>query len=78
MNEISGVLINILRVGDKSSVQRGFFKNSACDILPASRFLGRLYIFYNFVNYIFFNVSLDAKVIEYYQKCAVEIEVFEN
>ena len=51
--------INILREGHKSPVQEGFLKNSAADILPASRFLGGLYTFCNFVNDIFFNVSLD-------------------
>ena len=48
----SGLSMNILRAGDKSPVQRGFFKNSAGDLLPAIRFLAGLC---NFCNYIFFN-----------------------
>ena len=44
--------MNILRAGDKSPAQRGFFKNSAGDLLPALRLLGGLC---NFCNYIFFN-----------------------
>ena len=40
--------MNILRMGDKSSKQRGFRKNGAGDLLPAVRFLGRLYNFCNF------------------------------
>ena len=42
--------MNILHAGDKSPAQRGFFKNSAADLLPALRFLGRLC---NFCNYTF-------------------------
>ena len=42
--------MNILRVGDKSLVQRGFFRTSAGDLLPALRFLGGLYNFCNFVD----------------------------
>ena len=38
-----------LHVGDKLPVQRGFFKNGAGDLLPALRFLGRVYNFYNFI-----------------------------
>ena len=52
----SGLSMNILRAGDKSPVQRGFFTNSAGDLLPALGFLGGLH---NFCNYIFFNVSHD-------------------
>ena len=48
--------MNILRAGDKSPVQRGFFTNSAGDLLPALGFLGGLH---NFCNYIFFNVGHD-------------------
>ena len=44
------------RAGDKSSVQRGFYKNSAGDLLPFLSFLGGLMIF-NFGNYVFFNVG---------------------
>ena len=40
----TGLSMNILRV-----VQRGSFKNSVGDLLPALRFLGGLYDFYNFV-----------------------------
>ena len=48
----SGLSMNILRAGDKSPAQRGFFKNSMGDLLPALRFLRGLC---NFCNYIFFN-----------------------
>ena len=41
--------MNILRAGDKSLMQRDFFKNSAGDLLPAIRFLDGLYNFCNFV-----------------------------
>ena len=58
MFRYTGLSINILCVGNKSLVQ-GFSKDSAGDILPASRLLGGLYTFCTFVNYIFFNVSLD-------------------
>ena len=58
MSWSAGLSMNILRASDKSPVQRGFFTNSAGDLLPALGFLGSLY---NFVicNYIFFNVSHD-------------------
>ena len=48
----TGLSMNILHAGDKSPAQRGFFKNSTGDLLPALRFLGRLC---NFCNYTFFN-----------------------
>ena len=48
----TGLSMNILHVGDKSPAQRGFFKKSAGNLLPALRFLGGLC---NFCNYIFFN-----------------------
>ena len=48
--------MNILCMGDKSPVQRGFFTNNMRDLLPALGFLGELYNFCNFV-IIFFNVS---------------------
>ena len=48
ISEISGLSMNILRGGDKSPAQRGFFKNSTGDLLPALRFLGGLC---NFCNY---------------------------
>ena len=51
---LTGLPMNILRAGDKSPVQRGFFKNNADDLLPTLRFLGGLY---NFCNYIFFTVT---------------------
>ena len=41
--------MNILRVGDKSPIQRGIFKNSAGNLLLALRFLGRLYNLRHFV-----------------------------
>ena len=50
----TGLSMNILRAGDKSSAQRGFFKNCVGDLLPALRFLGGLC---NFCNYTFFNHS---------------------
>ena len=48
----SGLSMNILRVGDKSPAQRGFFKNDTGNLLPTLRFLGGLC---NFCNNIFFN-----------------------
>ena len=54
----AGLSINILRTGDKSTVQRGFFTNSAGDSLPALGFLGGLYNFLNFL-IVFFNLSHD-------------------
>ena len=41
--------MNILHVGNKSPVQRGFFTNSVDNLLPALGFLGGLYNFWNFV-----------------------------
>ena len=41
--------MNILHVDNKLPVQRGFFANSAGDLLPALGFLGGLYNFCNFV-----------------------------
>ena len=41
--------MNILREGNKFPVQRGFFTNSAGDLLPALDFLGGLYNFYTLV-----------------------------
>ena len=49
---VPGLSMNILRVGDKSPTQGDFFKNSAGNLLPTLRFLGRVC---NFCNYIFFN-----------------------
>ena len=46
---VSGLTMNILRVGNKSFVQRGFFRNSAGDLFPTLGFPGGLYIFCNFV-----------------------------
>ena len=45
----SGLLMNILCAGNKSPVQRGFFTNSAGDLLPTPGFQGGLYNFCNFV-----------------------------
>ena len=56
---LAGLSINILLTGQKSPKQADFFKNSAANISPASRFLGRLYTFCNFANYTFFNVSIN-------------------
>ena len=46
---MSGLSMDILRGGYKLPVQRGFSKNGAGNLLPALRFLGRLYNFCNFV-----------------------------
>ena len=46
---VSGLSMNISSECNKSPVQRGFFKNSTGDLLPALRFLGGLYKFCNFV-----------------------------
>ena len=40
--------MNILRMGNKSAIQRGFFTNSAGNLLPALEFLSELYNFCNF------------------------------
>ena len=48
LNLSSGLSMNILREGDKSPVQKGFFTNSAGDVLPVLGFLGGLYNFCNF------------------------------
>ena len=42
---VSGLSMNILHTGNKSPMQRHFLKNSAGDLLPTLRFLGRLYNF---------------------------------
>ena len=74
----SGLSTNILRTGNKSPVQRGFFKNRMGNLLPALRFLGGLYSFCNFV-IIFFLMQVmimcrrvtyftNLEMIEYYQK----------
>ena len=44
-----GLSVNILHTGNKSPVQRGFFTESAGDLLPTLGFLGGLYNFYSFV-----------------------------
>ena len=41
--------MSILRTGNKSPLQGGFFTNTTGDLLPTLRFLGRLYNFCNFV-----------------------------
>ena len=46
--------MNILCRGDKLPVQRGFFTNSAGNLLPALDFLGGLY---NFCNLIMFSLT---------------------
>ena len=43
-----GFSIDILHMGNKYPMQRGFFKNSAGNLLPALRFLDGLYNFCNF------------------------------
>ena len=74
----SGLSMNILCTGNKSPVQRGFFKNRMGNLLPALRFLGRMYNFCNFV-IIFFLMQVmmmcrrvtyftNLEMIEYYQR----------
>ena len=46
---IPDLSMNILCAGDKSPVPEPFLKNSAGDLLPTLRFLGKLY---NFCNYV--------------------------
>ena len=46
---MSGLSMNILGAGNKSPVQKDFFKNGTSNLLPALRFLGGLYNFCNFV-----------------------------
>ena len=41
--------MDILCVGDKSPMQRGFFSKNMGDLLSILGFLRRLYNFYNFV-----------------------------
>ena len=53
----AGLSMSILPMGNKSLVQRGFFKNSAGNLLPALMFLGGLYKFCNLVLIFFFNIS---------------------
>ena len=45
--------MNILHVGNKSPMQRGFFSNSAGNLVPA---LGSLVSLYNFSNFVIFFV----------------------
>ena len=45
----TGLSMNIFCTGNKSPVQWGFFNNSAGNLLPALKFLGGLYNYYNFV-----------------------------
>ena len=53
--------MNISHAGDKSPVQRGFFTNSAGDLLTALGFLEGLYNFCNFVIiFSLYNVSHDT------------------
>ena len=47
--------MNVLHMGDKSPMQKGFFENSTGDLLPALTFLGGLYNFCNFV-IVFFSM----------------------
>ena len=47
--DASDFSMNILGVSIKSPTQKGFFKYSREDLLPALRFLGELYNFCNFV-----------------------------
>ena len=56
---VTGLSTNILCGGDRLPMQGFFSKDSAGNILPTSRFVDELYTFCTFVNYIFFNVSLD-------------------
>ena len=45
----SGLSMNMLCMGNKLPVQRGFFTNSTGNLLPALGFLDGLYNFCNFV-----------------------------
>ena len=75
---VTGLSKNTFCMGNKSLVQRGFFKISVSDLLPALRFLSKLYNICNFVSFVFFNKSqwyeevvtyfTDLEMIEYYQK----------
>ena len=47
--DCKGLSMNILHAGNRSPVQRGFFKNGAGNLLLALRFLDRLYNSGNFV-----------------------------
>ena len=69
--------MNILCMGYKSPVQRGFFTKSTSGLLPTLGFLGKLYNFCNFV--IIFSlmcvticrskgIFTDLEMIKYYQK----------
>ena len=49
VSSVAGLSMNILRASNKLLVQRGFFTNSAGDLLPTLGFLGGLYNFCNFV-----------------------------
>ena len=73
----AGLSMNILHTGNKSPMQERFSKNSVSDLLPALRFLGRLYNFCNFVIILsLMQVTIckrvtyftDSEMIEYYQK----------
>ena len=46
---LADLSMNILCLGDKSPIQRGFFKNKTSRLVPALRFLVGLYKFCNFV-----------------------------
>ena len=46
---VAGLSVIIVHAGDKLSVPRGFFTNSAGNLLPALGCLGGLYNFCNFV-----------------------------
>ena len=37
---VAGLSVNIVHVGNKLPMQRGFFKNNVGNLLPALRFLG--------------------------------------
>ena len=58
--------MKILGAGDKSPMQIDFVKNSMGNLLPASKFLDRLYIFLLFCYYMLFNVSQNDYVEEGY------------
>ena len=56
-NEFSGLSRNILHVGNKSSMQRGFFKNGMGSLLPTLAFLG-IYIRIYILNIYIYNINI--------------------
>ena len=63
----SGLSTNILRTGNKSPVQRGFFKNRMGNLLPALRFLGGMYNFCNFVIFFLMQGMMMCRRVTFYK-----------